>query len=339
MGTISVENLTKHYKGGVIALDGVTFDVEAGEVFGFLGPNGAGKSTAIKILTTLLKPTSGRAEILGMDVAKHPGLVRRAFGYSSQEVGVDESATGWENLVLYGHFHRLDGKTIRNRATELLELMDLTRDANRQVATYSGGMRKRLDLATALLHRPQVLILDEPTVGLDPQSRGHIGDHVKGLGAQLGITVFFTTHYMDEADKLAHRIAIIDQGKIITIGTPLDLKKEVSGDLVSVTLAAPTEAFANGALEKGRELLLQQPYVKELQSLDTVLNVYVESGETDLPRILRVLDSNDLPVQTIALSRPTLDDVFIKHTGRTMRDEEGQRTTWAQMQRGRRRRG
>ena len=341
MPTISVRGLVKVYKGGIRAVDDVSFDVEAGELFGFLGPNGAGKSTTIKILTTLIKPTSGDAEVLGIDVGKRPAEVRRRIGYAAQETGIDENATGKENLVLYGHFYRLDGGTIRRRVAELLELMDLSRDANRQVATYSGGMRKRLDLATALLHRPQVLILDEPTVGLDPQTRGHIGDYIRNLGTELGITVFFTTHYMDEADKLAGRVAIIDQGKIIVMGTPLDLKKEISGDVVSLTVAESAigrSSGADGALERSYELLQQEPFVMELQVLDGGLNVHVEKGETDLPRILRALDGDGLTVQTISLSQPTIDDVFLKHTGRTMRLEEGQRTTWFRMQRDRRRR-
>ena len=216
--------------------------------------------------------------------------------------------------------------------------MNLTWEGNRQVGTYSGGMRKRLDLATALIHRPRVLILDEPTVGLDPQTRGHIGDYVRNLGRELGITVLFTTHYMDEADQLADRIAIIDHGKVIAIGTPMDLKKEISGDVVSLTLAADSISLTDGALHHSKELLQGQPFVMELQVMDGSLNVYVEKGESDLPRILRLLDSNGLTVQTISLSRPSLDDVFLKHTGRTMREEEGHRTTWAQMQRDRRRR-
>ena len=339
MLTISVKDLVKVYKGEIRAVDGVSFDVEAGEIFGFLGPNGAGKSTTIKILTTLLKSTSGTAEVLGMDVRAHPAEVRRNIGYAAQQVGIDEDSTGRENLVLYGHFYRLDGKTIRHRVDELLELMDMTRDANRRVAVYSGGMRRRLDLAMTILHRPRVLILDEPTVGLDPQSRGHIGEHIHNLGRELGITVFFTTHYMDEADRLADRVAIIDHGKIIAMGTPIDLKKEISGDIVTLTLATDGALVPDGALKQSQELLQGQPFVRELQGVDGGLNVYVEKGETDLPLILRVLDGNGLTVQTISLSRPTLDDVFLKHTGRTMRDEEGQRTTWAQMQRDRRRRG
>ena len=337
MLSISVKDLVKVYKGGVRAVDGVSFGVEAGELFGFLGPNGAGKSTTIKILTTLLHASSGSAEVLGMDVSRHPAGVRRNIGYSAQDVGIDENGTGRENLVLYGHLYRLDGKSIRIRVDELLELMDLTKDAHRMVATYSGGMRKRLDLAIAIMHRPPVLILDEPTVGLDPQTRGHIVDYVHNLVRELGITVFFTTHYMDEADKLADRIAIIDHGKIIVMGTPLELKEEISGDVVALTLSTSL-SMPNGALEHSQELLRPQPFVRESQVLDGGLNVHVEKGETDLPRILRVLDGGGLTVQTISLSRPTLDDVFLKHTGRTMRDEEGQRTTWARMERDRRRR-
>ena len=338
MSTISVRDLVKVYKGGIRAVDGVTFDVEAGEVFGFLGPNGAGKSTTIKILTTLLKPTSGTAEILGQDVGARAADVRRSIGYSAQDVGIDENASGRENLALYGHFYRLDGKTIRRRVDEVLELMDLTREANRQVATFSGGMRKRLDLGTAILHRPPVLILDEPTVGLDPQTRGHIGDYVRNLSRESDMTVLFTTHYMDEADVLADRVAIIDHGKIMAMGTPMDLKQEISGDVVTLTMASASSA-EDGSLDHGRQLLLGQPFVKDLQQLDGHLNVYVERGETDLPHIMRIMDGGGLTVQTISLSRPSLDDVFLKYTGRTIRDEEGQRTSWAQMERARRRRG
>ena len=336
--SIAVKDLVKVYKGGVRAVDGVSLEVEVGGLFAFLGPNGAGKSTTIKILTTLLKPTSGTAEILGMDVETHPAKVRNSIGYAAQEVGIDENATGRENLVLYGHFYRLDGKMIRRRADELLELMDLTGESGRQVATYSGGMRKRLDLAISIIHQPQVLILDEPTVGLDPQTRGHIGNYIRNLVEELGITVLFTTHYMDEADKLADRIAIIDQGKIITLGTPQELKEEISGDVVSLTLDTDSVSTPDSTLDRSREMLQQQPFVREIQELDGGLNVYVETGETDLPRILRVLDGNGLTVQTISLSRPTLDDVFLKYTGRTMRGEEGQPTTWARMQRDNRRR-
>ena len=336
--SIVVKDLVKVYKGGVRAVDGVSFEVKAGELFAFLGPNGAGKSTTIKILTTLLKPTSGTAEVLGMDVKTHSARVRSSIGYAAQEVGIDENATGRENLVLYGHFYRLDGKTIRRRADELLELMDLTEESGRQVATYSGGMRKRLDLAISIIHQPQVLILDEPTVGLDPQTRGHIGDYIRNLVQELGITVLFTTHYMDEADKLSDRIAIIDHGKIITSGTPQELKDEISGDVVSLTLTTDGAATSDGVLDSSRDMLRHQPFVREIQEIDGDLNVYVEKGETDLPRILRVMDGNGLTVQTISLSRPTLDDVFLKYTGRTIRDEEGQRTTWARMQREVRRR-
>ncbi len=338
MSTISVRDLVKVYKGGIRAVDGVSFDVEAGEVFGFLGPNGAGKSTTIKILTTLLKPTSGTAEVLGQDVGACPADVRRSIGYSAQDVGIDENASGRENLVLYGHFYRLDGRTIRRRVDDVLELMDLTREANRQVATYSGGMRKRLDLGTAILHRPPVLILDEPTVGLDPQTRGHIADYVRNLSRESEMTVLFTTHYMDEADAMADRIAIIDHGKIMAIGTPMDLKREISGDVVTLTMA-PTSSTEDGSLDHGRDLLRGRPFVKDLQQLDGQLNVYVEKGETDLPHVMRIMDGGGLTVQTISLSRPSLDDVFLKYTGRTIRDEEGQRTSWAQMERARRRRG
>ena len=335
--SILVQDLVKVYGGDIRAVDGVSFEVEKGELFAFLGPNGAGKSTTIKILTTLLRPTSGRAEILGIDVVRHPAAVRRSIGYAAQEVGIDEDSTGRENLALYGHFYRMDRASIRSRSEQLLEIMGLSRDADRRVYTYSGGMRKRLDLAIAILHRPQVIILDEPTVGLDPQTRSHIGDHITELARDLGISVLFTTHYMDEADKLADRVAIIDEGKIIATGTPGDLKKEIGGDVVTLTME-PDSDRGYGTLDRSRHLLADLPFVGEIQVVDGGLSVYVLKGETDLPRIMRALDGAGIRVQTISLSRASLEDVFIRHTGRSMREEGGQRTTWAQMRRNRMRR-
>jgi ABC-2 type transport system ATP-binding protein len=218
MSVISTKQLTKVFPGDVRAVDGIDFEVEAGEIFGFLGPNGAGKTTTIKMLNTLISPTSGAATVAGFDISKSPAEVRKHIGYVAQDVGVDERATGRENLTLYGHFK------------EVFDLVGLTGSEDRMVSTYSGGMRKRLDLAMGLIHQPEVVFLDEPTTGLDPQTRAHIWEYIRNLAKSMGVTTFLTTHYLEEADHLADRIAIIDLGKIMAIGTPDELKRSIGGD-------------------------------------------------------------------------------------------------------------
>jgi len=231
VSVIVTHRLTKVFPGSIRAVDGIDLEVNAGEIFGFLGPNGAGKTTTIKMLNTLIQPTSGTAVVAGFDVCQNPAKVRKRIGYVAQDVGVDERATGRENLTLYGHFYRLDAKTIKNRVKEISELVDLAGFEDRLVSTYSGGMRKRLDIAMGLIHRPDVIFLDEPTVGLDPQTRVHIWDYIRNLAKAMGVTIFLTTHYMEEADRLADRIAIIDRGNIIATGTPEELKQSISGAL------------------------------------------------------------------------------------------------------------
>ena len=235
MSTIQTQSLTRIFSGGIRAVDGIDFEVESGEIFAFLGPNGAGKTTTIKILNTLLMPTSGTATVAGFDVVKNPAEVRKRVGYAAQDVGVDEHATGRENLTLYGHFYRMNSKLITQRVKEIFDLVGLTGDEDRMVSTYSGGMRKRLDLAMSLIHQPQVIFLDEPTTGLDPQTRAYLWDYIKNLAKEMDIAIFLTTHYMDEADRLADRIAIIDLGKIMTIGTSEELKRSIGGDVVTLT--------------------------------------------------------------------------------------------------------
>ncbi len=235
MSVIVTNQLTKVFPGNIRAVDGIDFEVKAGEIFGFLGPNGAGKTTTIKMLNTLIKPTSGTAVVTGIDVVRNPAEVRKNIGYVAQDVGVDEYATGRENLALYGRFYRLDGRTIKQRVKGLFELVDLTGYEDKIVSTYSGGMRKRLDIAMGLIHQPQLIFLDEPTVGLDPQTRVHIWDYIGNLAKAMGITIFLTTHYMEEADRLADRIAIIDLGKIIAMGTPAELKQSIGGDVVTLS--------------------------------------------------------------------------------------------------------
>ncbi len=338
MAMIKTQDLTKIYPGGVRAVDGVSFEVEKGEMFGFLGPNGAGKTTTIKMLVTLTRPTSGRAEVAGYDVGKYPRQVRDKIGYVGQDVGIDELATGRENLRLYGHLYRLDNKTIEQRIEELMALVELTGYEDKLVSTYSGGMRKRLDIAMGLIHRPEVLILDEPTVGLDPQTRAHIRDYVRSLSKQNSMTIFFTTHYMEEADMLADRIAIIDYGRIVALGTPTELKNEIGGDVVTVSLDEERPEENDKALEQARDILREHPLVREMQRRDSDLSIYVDDGEHALPQLMRTLEGHGIVVKAIYLARPSLDDVFLKHTGRTIREEEGKRTSFAELERRRKRR-
>ncbi|MBM3155904.1 MAG: ATP-binding cassette domain-containing protein [Chloroflexi bacterium] len=338
MSIIETRQLTKVFPGNIRAVDGIDFTVEEGEIFAFLGPNGAGKTTTIKMLNTLLPLTSGTAMVAGFDVAKHPAEVRKRIGYTAQDVGVDEYATGKENLTLYGHFYRLDSKTIKQRVKEIFELVDLTDSANRMVSTYSGGMRKRLDLAMGLIHQPQLIFMDEPTTGLDPQTRTHIWEYIRQLVRDKGMTIFLTTHYMEEADRLADRIAIIDLGKIIAMGTPDELKKSIGGDVVTLSPCAEKDAECKEFIKRTETALSGKPFVVGTKATDGELAVYVPDGEAAIPSIMRLLASEGIEVKTISLARPSLDDVFLKYTGRTIRAQEGTPTTWAEIQRKRSRR-
>jgi len=333
MSIIETHQLTKVFPGDVRAVDGIDFEVKAGEIFGFLGPNGAGKTTTIKVLNTLIKPTSGTATVAGYDVVKNPAEVRKCIGYVAQDVGVDEYSTGRENLTLYGHFYRLDGRTIRERVKELFELVDLTGFEDKMVSTYSGGMRKRLDLAMGLIHYPKVIFLDEPTVGLDPQTRSHIWDYIRNLVKAMGITIFLTTHYMEEADSLAGRIAIIDLGKIVATGTPDELKQAIGGDVVTLSPRVTGEGERQESMKRIQSALSGKPFVLGMQATDGELAVYVNRGESAVPGIMRLLSGEGIDIETISMSRPTLDDVFLKYTGRTIRAQEGTRTTYAEIQR------
>ena len=338
MSIIETSQLVKVFPGGVRAVDGIDFEVKAGEIFGFLGPNGAGKTTTIKMLNTLIQPTSGTAMVAGFDVVKNPAEVRKHIGYVAQDIGVDEYATGRENLTLYGHFYRLDGPTIKQRVKEIFELVDLTGYEDKRVSTYSGGMRKRLDIAMGLIHRPQVMFLDEPTAGLDPQTRTHVWDYIQNLAQAMGVTIFLTTHYMEEADHLADRIAIIDLGKIIAMGTPDELKQSIGGDVVTLTPCATGAAECQEFIRRTQSALSGKPFVLGTQATDSELAVYVNKGESAAPRIMRLLASEGIEVETLSVSRPSLDDVFLKFTGRTIRAQEGTATTYAQMKRRRDRR-
>lgn len=299
----------------VEAVRGLTLSVNRGEIFGFLGPNGAGKSTTLRMLATLLPPTSGTAIVAGHDLLKHPGEVRKRIGYVSQAGGADDSLTARENLILQGRLYGMNRSEAELRAAQMIGSLELTEAADRQVKTYSGGQRRRLDLALGIAHRPGLLFLDEPTTALDPQSRARLWDEVRRLRAD-GTTVFLTTHYLDEADALCDRLAIMDHGQIVAQGTPDALKRQIAGDVLTVGVAE-----SNGALTKARDLLAAQPFVRQAQSGDdAVLRLVVEEGEAALPDVLRLLDGVGVGIRTVAMTRPSLDEVFLNATGRSLRD-------------------
>jgi ABC-2 type transport system ATP-binding protein len=306
-------------KGGppVEAVRGVDIGVRRGEVFGFLGPNGAGKTTTLRMLTTLLPIEAGEAIVAGLDVRREPASVRRRIGYVSQLGGSDELATGRENLVLQGRLYGGSPETVRARADELIRSLELMEFAERRVETYSGGQRRRLDVALGLVHSPEVLFLDEPSTGLDPQNRANLWEHIGALRTR-GTTVFLTTHYLDEADALCDRVAIIDHGRIVALGSPRGLKHEVAGESVLLTLREQEDVR-----ERARAAQVQlgaEPYVRELSAEGSELRLYVDDGGEALPRLLRLLDAHGIGVKSISLSEPTLDDVFLRYTGRSLRD-------------------
>lgn len=318
---IEVRELVKVYKGGTRAVDGITFTVAEGEFFGFLGPNGAGKTTTIRILATLLRPTSGSAKVSGIDVLAHPGEVRREVGFAMQTVAVDPLATGRENLELIGRLRRVPASQLQTRIDELLVLMKLTESQKKVVGTYSGGMKRRLDLATALLHRPKVLFLDEPTEGLDPQSRNALWEELESVN-RSGTTMFLTTHYMEEADRLCKRIAIVDEGKIVVEGTPAELKRTVGNDVVELQL----EADSPKELERqrsgiGRMLEGFEP-VAEIKPSPAGIQLYVSNAAAAIPELVRRLDGDSIRIGALTMHQPSLDDVFLRYTGKTIREEQ-----------------
>jgi ABC-2 type transport system ATP-binding protein len=319
MAMIESQGLTKTFKARkktVEAVRGVDLVVNEGEIFGFLGPNGAGKTTTMRMLSTLLDPTSGNATVCGYDLRKQQAQVRRMIGYVGQKGGAEPKETGRENMVLQARLYGMSKAEAQKRAVELITRLDLETYADRLVKTYSGGQRRRLDIAMGMMHRPKLLILDEPTTGLDPQSRARIWDEVRSLRAE-GMTIFLTTHYMDEADGLCDRLAIIDNGKIVGEDTPNALKQQIAGDIISLGLD-----LKNGAVARVTETLRAQPFMRELEKSDHGLQLYVDRGEEVLPEILRLLDSNGAPIRTVTLARPTLSDVFLRLTGRSLREEQ-----------------
>ncbi|GAB1643099.1 ATP-binding cassette domain-containing protein [Krasilnikovia sp. MM14-A1259] len=297
----------------VEAVRGVDLTVAEGEIFGFLGPNGAGKTTTLRMLATLIEPDGGTATIAGADLLKNPGEVRRRIGYVAQGGSTWDDSTAREELVLQARLYGISRSVATERANRVLDAFQLSDYADRKCKTYSGGQRRRVDIALGIIHEPKLVFLDEPTTGLDPQSRAHMWDEVRRLRGE-GMTVFITTHYLDEADALCDRISIMDYGQIVASGTPAELKREISGDVVRVGLASAEVTAA-------AEVLDAAPFVNKLETQDDGVRLYVDEGATAIPLVLRALDAASVPLGTIELHRPSLDDVFLTKTGRSLREE------------------
>jgi len=314
---VDVKDLVLIYSDGTKAVDHISFEVLEGEFFGFLGPNGAGKSTTIKILTTLLRKTSGEVSIAGLDVERNAAAIRKIIGVQSQETTVDGDLTGKENLELQGHFHQMETSEIKQRTNELIKLVGLESAVDRRARNYSGGMKKRLDLATALIHKPKMLFLDEPTTGLDPQSRAAIWSYLEKLNKEEGITIFLTTQYLEEADRLCKRLSIIDFGKIVASGSPTELKHEIGADSIRISLE---NCKKDGG--KAKEIIKTMNDVTDIIDSEECLTVYAKNAGLLIADIVRAMDSSDIRLTSVTFSSPSLDDVFMKHTGRRIRAEE-----------------
>ncbi len=312
---IEARHLVKTYavrgnKHGIRALDGLDLSVPRGMIYGLLGPNGAGKSTTVKILTSLARPDSGTARVEGIDVLARPGQVRQVIGVVAQRSGADPTATGRENLMLQGRLYGLRGVAVAARADELLGHFGLTEAARRLVRTYSGGMQRRLDVALGLMHRPAVLFLDEPTTGLDPESRAAMWQEIARLAGREGMTVLLTTHYLEEADRLASRLAIVDRGRVVASGTPDELKGKLRGDVVQVELPADTDASLV------RSVLASLPEVRDVVIAGRDVSARSDNGAAAVPLVLAELQRAGIHAASVAVARPSLDDVYLRHTGR-----------------------
>ncbi len=310
-----MDSLTKEF-GDFKAIDGISFKVEEGEIFGFLGPNGAGKSTTMMILTTLLKPTSGRALVGGYDVMSDAKKVREKIGYVQQEISVDEFLTGRENLYLHARINQIPRNLIKSRIDDVLELVELGEKKDQASLTYSGGMRKRLDIANGLLSRPAVLFLDEPTVGLDIQTRRKIWGYIKKIRKDFGMTVFISTHYMEEADNLCDRIGIIDHGKIQVIDTPKSMKSAIGNEIISFNLV-DGQANQDAIIDQIGKI----EFVKEVKNKEGLITVFSTKSNEVIPKIFQESANLDMKIRSLTLKQPTLDDVFISYTGHDLRDK------------------
>jgi len=308
---VAVQELTKSF-GTLVAADRVSFTIEQGEIFGLLGPNGAGKTTTLSMLSTILEPTSGTAEIMGIDIKKDQDGVRKAIGIVFQDQSLDEELTAQENMDFHGRLYRIPKGVREQRTEELLKLVELYDRRNDIVKTFSGGMRRRLEIARGLLHHPQVLFLDEPTIGLDPQTRNLLWKYIETLAKEKNITIILTTHYMEEADRLCNRIAIIDHGKIIAMDTPARLKDAIGGDVV--TIRSPDTAKIPDALPV--------PWVKRQETREGEVILTLENAEQHLSEIVTRLDAEKIAITSISVHKPTLEDVFLSYTGKTIREED-----------------
>ena len=317
MEAIRVKNLSKIFNKNIIAINKVSFTVKEGEIFGFLGPNGAGKTTTIKVLTTLLKPTNGEVSVASFDVEKESDAVRSSIGVVPQALTLDDDLKGITNLMISAKLYHVPDKIAKERAKDLLNLVGLTDAANREVNTYSGGMRKRLELIIGLVHEPKILFLDEPTLGLDIQTRYVIWKYLKNLNKEKGLTIFITTHYLEEADFLCDRIGIIDQGKILVENSPSELKEKLGGDIIEIMVDEVNDI---------KKELEKQSIVKKVDINEQNLRIEVEKGDIALPIILEVCSSKGIIVKRASLTRPSLDEVFLKYTGKSLRDAESTNT-------------
>jgi len=311
MSAIETAKITKRFNS-LTAVDNVTLNVKQGEIFGLLGPNGAGKTTLISMLVTMRRPNSGSATVNGFDISKQPDDVRKSIGIVFQDPSVDDELTAYENLDLHAAMYGIPSNERKERITEVMKMVELESRLNDLLKTYSGGMRRRLEIARGLLHSPKVLFLDEPTLGLDPQTRKHIWEYVGKLRKEKGVTVLLTTHYMDEADSLCDRIAIIDHGKIIALGTAEELKNSLGGDTIVIE---------TGCSKKLEAALKKMKWVKNSACHNGKLTLEVENGEKKIPELVSIAEKNKLEIKSVSLRKPSLDDVFLSYTGRTIREE------------------
>ena len=309
--SIHVQNLTRRFND-LVAVDNISFDIFQGEIFGLLGPNGAGKTTTLSMLSTMLRPSSGSATVNGIDVEHDQDGVRKSIGIVFQDQSLDEELTAWENMDFHGRLYRIPKETRDQRITELLRLVELEGRKDDIVKTFSGGMRRRLEIARGLLHHPSVLFLDEPTLGLDPQTRNHLWQYIATLAREKGITIVITTHYMEEADRLCNRVAIIDHGRIIAMDTPANLKDSIGGDVVAIDSPEPGNVAS----------ALSGSGIGKVERYGTTVTVSLENAEQHISEIVVLLTNNNVPIESISIHKPTLEDVFLSFTGKTIRDQD-----------------
>ncbi|MGB8310030.1 MAG: ATP-binding cassette domain-containing protein, partial [Methanoregula sp.] len=313
---LHIDNLTKRFNE-LVAVDKISLDIDHGEIFGLLGPNGAGKTTTISMLSTMLKPTSGSATVNGIDIERNEDGVRKSIGIVFQDQSLDEELTAWENMDFHGRLYRVPADLRKQRITELLNLVELENRKDDIVKTFSGGMRRRLEIARGLLHHPAVLFLDEPTLGLDPQTRNHLWQYIATLAKEKGITIILTTHYMEEADQLCNRVAIIDHGKIIALDAPKNLKDGIGGDVVTVRSPDPAAVVA----------ALSEPWITRVEQHNDEVVINLKNAEQHISAIVTLLNSKQVSIESLAIHKPTLEDVFLFFTGKTIRDEEADHKT------------